>query len=444
MFLNRIGWIVTVMCVGVAGIARSADLRPWNEVVAVEGAPFKSRLQAISADGMVDWELRGGETKKLPLADLCWWGEWAETRPQTQVVLVDGSLIVAEVIGIGKEHLAADWSLGGEFKLPLEWVGGILLAPPVDRQQADALRFRLRTPNNSSDGWPGLDRREAPARQRTGASAAPPAPATLETGTAANSSDTDRLILLNGDELTGEILALDESTVKIRTTAGEVSVAKEKIAAAAFNPTLSAKPNPADSRLWIGFQDGSRVLAASLAIERETAKIKLAAGPQIGVPAAKIVTIQPLAGHTTYLSDLKPAGYQQIPFLDLTWPYRTDRNVLGSQLRAGDKLFLKGLGMHSAARLNYNLDKPYRKFAAEAAIDDQTAGRGSTLFGIYADDGSGQWRLKYESPIIRGGAAPVPISVDLAGVKRLSLLVDFADHGDEQAHADWINARLLP
>jgi hypothetical protein len=146
----------------------------------------------------------------------------------------------------------------------------------------------------------------------------------------------------------------------------------------------------------------------------------------------------------TYLSDLKPSGYQYIPFLDLTWPYRTDRNVLGSQLRAGGRLALKGLGMHSAARLTYDLDKPYRAFAAAAAIDDQTAGRGSALFRVYADDGSGQWQLKYESPIVRGGAAPVPISVDLAGVKRLSLLVDFADHGDEQAHADWLNARLLP
>ena len=411
MYLKQVGWIAMVVCVCAASAARCADLRPIGNVTAIHGAPFTARLRAISADGMVSWELPSGELKKLPLGDLCWWGEWAEARPQTQLVLVDGSLIVAEVIGIDKEPLAIDWSIGGELKLPLEWVGGILFAPPVDRQQADAMRFRMRR----------------------------------ESGAPANkSSDADRLVLLNGDELAGEILALDESTVKIRAAAGEVSVAKEKIATAAFNPSLAAKPNPADARLWIGFSDGSRVLAASLVIERETAKIKLAAGPSIGVPAAKIIAVQPLAGHTTYLSDLKPAGYQHIPFLDLKWPYQTDRNVLGSQLRAGGRLAIKGLGMHSAARLNYDLDKPYRTFAAEVAIDDQTAGRGSALFRVYTDDGSGQWQLKYESPIVRGGAAPVPISVELAGVKRLSLLVDFADHGDEQAHAGWLNARLWP
>src|SRR5207302_3336495 len=125
-------------------------------------------------------------------------------------------------------------------------------------------------------------------------------------------------------------------------------VAKEKVAAAAFNPSLAAKPNAADARLWIGFSDGSRLLAASLAIESDSAKIKLAAGLQMSVPASKIVAIQPLAGHATYLSDLKPAGYQHIPFLDLTWPYQTDRNVLGSQLRAGGHITLQGLVMHSA------------------------------------------------------------------------------------------------
>ena len=99
--------------------------------------------------------------------------------------------------------------------------------------------------------------------------------------------------------------------------------------------------------------------------------------------------------------------------------------------------------MHSAARLTYDLDpsrglspivaggtaevvaeqkgtvpfaaRRFRAFAADVAIDDQTAGRGSALFRVYTDDGSGNWQLKYESPIVRGGAAPLPVSVDLAG-----------------------------
>jgi hypothetical protein len=402
----------------------AAESPKFAEAVPIEGAPYRARLQSLNAEGMAMWTLPSGETKTLPLRDLCWWGNWVETPAQVQLVLVDGSAIVADVTGLKKERLLADWGLGGELKLPLEWVAGVLFAPPVDRQQADLLSFRLRV-----DGISHASTRSQSVAQEEKNGKAP---------------EGDRLILLNGDELGGEVLALDENAVKFRTTAGEVSVGREKIAALEFNPSLAAKPSAKDGRVWIGLHDGSRLLASNVTIDRGQAKIKLAAGIECEVAAAKIDSLQPLDGRTTYLSDLKPSGYQHIPFLDLTWSYRADRNVVGSQLRAGGRPYLKGLGMHSAARLTYDLGKPYRTFAAEVAIDDQTAGRGSALFRVYTDDVSGKWQLKYESPIIRGGAAPAAVSVDLTGARRLSLLVDFADHGDEQAHADWLNARLLP
>jgi NPCBM/NEW2 domain len=424
MSAMRITCSAIISCLVFVATAIGAELQPFSEAVPIEGAPFRARLQSLNAERMATWTLPSGETRKLPLADVCWWGNWAETPTQPQLVLVDGSVVVADATGLDKERLAADWSLGGELKLPLEWIGGILFAPPVDRQQADLLRFLLR-----DDGIPNAFAHAKPVAQDT---------------KAANAPDGDRLILLNGDELGGNLMALDENAVKFRATAGEVSVGREKIAALPFNPSLAAKLTSKEGLVWIGFQDGSRLLATALTIDRGRAKIKLPAGIEIGIAATKIDAIQPLGGRTTYLSDLKPAGYQHIPFLDLAWPYRTDRNVVGSQLRAGGRLYLKGLGMHTAARLTYDLAKPCRQFAAEAAIDDQTVGRGSALFRVYTDDGSGKWQLKYESPIVRGGAAPATISVDLTGAKRLSLLVDFADHGDEQAHADWLNARLLP
>ena len=434
-----------LVCLG-RGILLGADAPPSGEAVPVSGEPFRAQLQSLSADGMAMWKPEPGETRKLPLADLCWWGNFAEAPSQPQIVLVDGSLIVADVVSLDKQQLTIDWSLAGELKLPLEWVGGILLSPPVDRQQADRLRFQFlsndfRKPQTKENATGQPDNSEA-------------------------RSDSDRLILFNGDELSGEVVTMSDSAVKIRTAAGETSVSKEKVAAIAFDPSLAAKPDTKQPRVWVGFKDGSRLVASALTVDAGQAKLTTVALPRVTVPAANVIAIQPLDGRAIYLSDLKPAGYQHIPFLDLKWPYRNDRNVLGSQLRAGGRLYLKGLGMHSAARLTYDLDKSrglspvaesseqkgtvpfaprtFRTFSAEAAIDDQTTGRGSALFRVYTDDGSGKWQLMYESPIVRGGAAPLPISVDLAGAKRLSLLVDFADHGDEQGHADWLNARLLP
>jgi endo-alpha-N-acetylgalactosaminidase len=144
-----------------------------------------------------------------------------------------------------------------------------------------------------------------------------------------------------------------------------------------------------------------------------------------------------------YLSDLKPASYRHIPFLQLTWPYHADRSVAGAALRAGGKLYAKGLGMHSPARITYDLDGPYKRFDAEVAIDAEAGPRGSVVVRVFTDGGDGVWQEKARSEILRGGQPAVPISVDLAGAKRISLLVDFADRGDEQDHVDWLNARLV-
>jgi hypothetical protein len=35
------------------------------------------------------------------------------------------------------------------------------------------------------------------------------------------------------------------------------------------------------------------------------------------------------------------------------------------------------------------------------------------------------------------------VEVDLTGAKRVSLLVDFADRGDELDHVNWLDARMI-
>jgi len=95
--------------------------------------------------------------------------------------------------------------------------------------------------------------------------------------------------------------------------------------------------------------------------------------------------------------------------------------------------------MHSSARLTYLLDKPYSKFQASTAIDDSTAGRGSVRFRVYVDG-----QKKYTGQIVRGQDAPTPISIDIPAARRLDLIIDFGDRADQQDHANWLEARLLP
>jgi alpha-galactosidase len=132
-----------------------------------------------------------------------------------------------------------------------------------------------------------------------------------------------------------------------------------------------------------------------------------------------------------------------VPYLSVAWPYRADRNVLGRPLMVGGKRYLKGLGMHSAARITYRLDGKYQRFDATAALDDSSQGRGSVTFGVYLLR-NGEWKQAAVSDTVRGAAPPEPVSVDVRGAEMITLTVDYADRGDELDHADWLDARLLP
>jgi hypothetical protein len=148
------------------------------------------------------------------------------------------------------------------------------------------------------------------------------------------------------------------------------------------------------------------------------------------------------------LSDLEPASYRHVPYLDIDWPYQRDRNLLGGLLSVQGKLYFKGLALHSASRLTYRLDGTYRRCEASIALDDsaQASGvvhrGGSVQFAVYLlRDGS--WQEEFRSRTIRGGDEPQRVSVGLTDAAAMTLTVDYADRGDELDHADWLDARLV-
>jgi len=373
-------------------------------VIRVDGAPFRGALAAAESapDASLRFTTAEGD-RKLPLAELVTWGQFVESTVGVQVVLAGGGLLNADVVHTDEELLHGQSPTLGKFVVPLRLVAGVIYRLPLDRGRADQLVARV----------------------------------------LALTGQADRVLLDNGDELSGTITAVEDATVRLTSDAGPVDLAVDKLTAVLFNPILVDKPKAAGLRAMVGLCDGGRVLATSLVTEQRTARLKLVGGGELVVPLAAIVALQSLGGRAVYLSDLQPSSYRHIPFLQLTWPYLADASVRGSRLRAGGRLTLKGLGMHSPSRITFDLDDEYRRFETLVAIDAEAGERGSVVCRVFFDDGSGKWQEQATTEIVRGGADPVALSLDLAGAKRISLLVDYADHGDELDHVDWLNARLI-
>jgi hypothetical protein len=435
-FAKTISLLATVMCV--VSLMSSLFLVPFATATAAEPTPelynvqpltgpaFSGKLGAASADGTSQFTVAGQtEPRTLKLPNLVRWGEWRRVLPGPQVHLHDGGFIGAEVLAVTDTHLTADSINGlGEFKLPRAAIRAIVLQP---------LRWKEEKPKLAKD--------ETPAKST---------PETVLSST---------LVLANGDRRAGNLAGWQPGIVLWQTGEQTLRVPLSSVVAVEFSKrTVSldasavslgalaeSNPNARDNKkFWLGFSDGSRILASSFLRDKQSWRIKLTAGGQLTAELDSLTTLQPLnSSRVDYLSDLPAAGYKSIPWLTTTWDYTRDRNVTGGELRVAGSLALKGLGMHSASRLTYDLDKKYSRFAARVGIDDSTAGRGHAIARIYGDRGDGKWELLAETPALRGGMPAVPLEAELAGLQRLALVVDFAGDGDAGDHLDWLDARLI-
>ncbi len=151
------------------------------------------------------------------------------------------------------------------------------------------------------------------------------------------------------------------------------------------------------------------------------------------------LTLAPIAG----AQQAAPARTVWLDTLDLSavsqgyGEPRAAKSVDGGPLTLAGKTYLHGIGTHAASEFNIDLKGAATKFTAVVGVDDEKKGQGSVVFQVFVDG-----RKKGETPVLHGGDAPLPLSVDITGALRLSLVVTDAGDGNTNDHADWADASL--
>jgi hypothetical protein len=233
----------------------------------------------------------------------------------------------------------------------------------------------------------------------------------------------------------------------IVTDGHSLEVSLEKVQAVIFNSALTEQPARREYHVLMGFDDGSLLDVAQVEASGVFTQLTLACSIRLDVDPELIredlTYLFPQGGPVQYVSDLRPLSSKQIPWLDMQWPMRQDRSVAGGRLRASGRVHVKGLGMHSASSAAFKLSGRYSRFDAELAIDERAGLRGSVVFRVFLYDAAGKRSSVYESPIVRGGDAPLPMSVDVTGAIAMALVVDYSERGHVLDHANWLNARLI-
>jgi hypothetical protein len=399
----------------VAQAAMAQVLPAPARAVPLDGDPFPARVERIDDDWTVQFQTTAAP-RAVAARELQRWGDYADTYRLMQIVLADGSLLVAQLAQIAEDKLTVDGELCGRLEIPLARARGLIVDPPPSPTERDRLLEQI----------------------------------------AAAQGVEDQLLLKNGDVLRGVLKTIQARggpaepgplVVTFAVEGRDFQVPENKTLAIVFNPALTEATAKPGFSCWAGFRDGSLLNVAQVSSGGAFKRLTLAGSVTLELDPElwrlDLVLLQPISDRIAYLSDLTPLGYKHIPYLQTTWPLGRDRSVTGERLRHDGHTYVKGLGMHSASRAAYRLDAHWRRFEAELALDDSAGRRGSVVFRVFLGDEADKWKRAYESPVVRGGDPAVPISVELGNSQGIALIIDFAADGDVLDRAVWLNARLI-
>jgi hypothetical protein len=390
-------------------------------LAAVLAAPVDAQVQTLAGQTVTGAIVRVTEDKvvlstaageqSFAMKDLLTVTLPAEVKPAEKdavtVSLSDGSTLVAKSFTAKGDESTLQLADGAEAKAPTRAI--------------DAVRYREQT-GAIVEQWNDVAKLDRPS---------------------------DVLVLRKNDaldSLSGAIVEVTPEFVNFDFDGDVIKVKMSRIEGLLYH--RSAKPAKLPPALCVvSDASGSRYRAAKLAIDGDKLLISSSAGLELSRPLAAVARLDFSQGNIQYLGDLKPESLVWTPYFgeaannDAARQFyrpRVDRaQEGGGPLRVAGKEYKKGIALHSRTAIVYRLPDGFRTFRAIAGIHDRARPAGDVQLTIQGDD-----KTLYEGRMT-GNDEAVPLELDVAGVNRLKIIVDFSEDLDLGDFLDLCEARIL-
>ena len=120
--------------------------------------------------------------------------------------------------------------------------------------------------------------------------------------------------------------------------------------------------------------------------------------------------------------------------LQLKWPKQDRPGQESSEARIAS--YFKGLAIRSHTEIVYRLPRGMKRFHAIAGIAPATASQGNVDLTFYCDS-TQRWQ-----EVIDGDQSPVEINLNIAGVRELTIVVDYGKNLDWGDQLHLVEARV--
>lgn len=245
------------------------------------------------------------------------------------------------------------------------------------------------------------------------------------------------------DDLQGVLSDISAETVDFQFDGSALKVPRKKIEGVVYFHAPGKIP-PTACRLFDAA--GSMWCLRSVRQQADSLELVSACGAQSTLPANQWTKIDYSAGNLVFLSDLKPESVRWEPYvaspaiaatLSAWFQPRFNTSAQGGPLMLNGQSYERGLALHSRTTIVYRLTEDYQHFLATVGLDDRYRSNGGVRFVVLGEKGP-----LFEK-LVHGHDEPLDLDVDVRGVRRLQILVDFGDdHSDAGDYLNLCNARL--
>lgn len=335
-----------------------------------------------------------------------------------EIRLADGGVLWGEIVGATEDAVDISSALGESLRIKLEAIAGVRFAdaegfPRAAELYASALHDRL-------------------AGQDTMVTRSGTDPKALR-GRVVAMLGADAAAGDDGDGDDGS--AQDGRRGRFLVGGRERTFAWDKMFGVVF---AAGAGKPPASACTMRLVDGSEVGGAIVTADAERLTLKASIGVEVSLPLSLVQRISVRSERVVFLSDLTPVEEQAEGLLSRPWPMQRDRSVSGGTISMQGRAFPRGIGVRAKTSLTYELNGAFECFAATIGIDDAVRPRGNVVFRVLGDGAT-----VFDSGAVSGRDGSRDVTTTVAGVRRLTLEVDFGEALDLSDHADWGAARVL-
>lgn len=260
------------------------------------------------------------------------------------------------------------------------------------------------------------------------------------------SSQSDLLIVRKGDNLDfvgGTIGSVDDASVALIARGREVKVPREKIVGIVFATHKLVSGNPVCE---VSTRNGSTLRVKSLEIKDGQARFALVSAVPLQVPVEGLRSLDYALGRIVPLMksltrQTLPPGVSEATVAVRNHAYSSS-TLQKIPLKLGGKTYSDGLLIHPQTKLEFTLNRQFRKLRTVVGIDENASERGRFQPVVQVQilaDGKPLWEQE-----VRWDAEPVNLDLDLTDVKTLEIMTSSADGKiGPLRHVDFADAKLI-